>query len=259
MSCGARRRRRSRPTIGIEPSAPALPVRPGHERAVEHDAAADERAEEEIEEVAMTPRLAEEEFGRAGRGRVVAERDADRSRQPRSPRSMSKSPPGVHRALAARRSPPPRSRAGTAMATPRPAMRRRCRIARAHRPAKAATLGRNRESSSGVGKAKVRCARSRIAPAEIDQHEIAAAPPDLQAEREGALGIERHRDGRLTDAAAQRRLALQEPVGLQPIHDRRGRLHRQVRSAARPRSSTAGRSGAPATAAAARCRARTPA
>jgi len=67
------------------------------------------------------------------------------------------------------------------------------------------------------------------AAAKIDQHQIAAAPADLEAERIGAVRIERHRNRRLADPAAQRRLALQEPVRLQPVHDRRRRLHRKSR------------------------------
>src|SRR5271165_7560867 len=61
-------------------------------------------------------------------------------------------------------------------------------------------------------------------PAEIDENEIATPPADLEAERVGAVGIERHRYRGLADAAAQRRLALQQAVRLQPIHDRRSRL-----------------------------------
>ena len=47
--------------------------------------------------------------------------------------------------------------------------------------------------------------------AEVDQHQFATAPPDLEPERIRAFGIERHRDGRLPNAAAQRRLPLQQP------------------------------------------------
>ena len=44
--------------------------------------------------------------------------------------------------------------------------------------------------------------------------------PDLHAEREGALGLQRNGDGRLSDAPAQRRFAAQQAIGLQPVHDR---------------------------------------
>ena len=63
-------------------------------------------------------------------------------------------------------------------------------------------------------------------PAKIDQHEIATAPADLEPERKGAVGIKRHRNRGLSDATAQRGLALQEAICLQSIHDRRSRLHR---------------------------------
>jgi len=52
---------------GIDPRAPALPV--------QHQAAADECADEEIEEIAVSPALAEKEFGGAGGRRVVAQHD----------------------------------------------------------------------------------------------------------------------------------------------------------------------------------------
>src|SRR5208337_2911457 len=50
--------------------------------------------------------------------------------------------------------------------------------------------------------------------AEVDEDEVAAASADLETERKGAIGIERHRDRGLADPAPQRRLTLQEAVRL---------------------------------------------
>ena len=47
---------------------------------------------------------------------------------------------------------------------------------------------------------------------EIHQHEVAAAPADLQAEPEGAVGIEREGHRRLADAAALGIAAQKQPV-----------------------------------------------
>ena len=58
---------------GIEPTAPALPDRPRIERAVQHHAAADERADEEIEEIGVNAAVEMGEFGAARRCRVVRE------------------------------------------------------------------------------------------------------------------------------------------------------------------------------------------
>ena len=65
------------PGTGIEPSAPALPVRAAVEAAVEHDAAADEGADVEIDEVAQRCRSAEHQLGAAGRGGVVLQIDRE--------------------------------------------------------------------------------------------------------------------------------------------------------------------------------------
>ena len=67
--------RRSPSGTGIEPSAPALPVRPAIEPAVEHDAAARECADVEIDEVAQPAVLRRR---RARRRRPTSRRSADR-------------------------------------------------------------------------------------------------------------------------------------------------------------------------------------
>ena len=48
---------------------------PDIERIVEHQSAAQEFADEEIEKIALAPRLAEKIFGRAGGGCIVADGD----------------------------------------------------------------------------------------------------------------------------------------------------------------------------------------
>ena len=62
---------------------------------------------------------------------------------------------------------------------------------------------------------------------EIDQHHVEAAPTDLGADEESALGIERHRHRGLADPAALRLAPLQQPVGLEVAHDHRDGLRRE--------------------------------
>ena len=63
---------------------------------------------------------------------------------------------------------------------------------------------------------------------EIHQHELDRAPADLQAEREGAVGIEPHRDRRLADPAAARLFAQDQFLCLEHSHDDRGGLRREA-------------------------------
>ena len=63
----------------------------------------------------------------------------------------------------------------------------------------------------------------------IDQHEIAAPPPDLEAEGKGAFGMQGEGDGRLAHPAALGIAAQQQPLLLQPADDARGGLDRQPR------------------------------
>ena len=98
---------------------------PDPQRSVEHQPAADERADKEVEEVAVPPASAEEELGRAGGGRVVAERDRIRSRSRRFPaRRRNRATP----AMAPDGAPISASQVHSwnGEATPRPAIRRLC-------------------------------------------------------------------------------------------------------------------------------------
>ena len=54
---------------------------------------------------------------------------------------------------------------------------------------------------------------------EVHQDDVEAAPPDLDAEREGAVGIERQRDGGLADATAFERFAAKQSVALELADD----------------------------------------
>ena len=56
---------------------------------------------------------------------------------------------------------------------------------------------------------------------------VEAAPPDLDADEEGALGVERQRHHRLADPPALRLAAPEQAVGLEVAHDHRHRLRRQ--------------------------------
>ena len=63
---------------------------------------------------------------------------------------------------------------------------------------------------------------------EIDQHEVEAAPAHLDAEEEGALGVERERHRGLPDAAALRLAAAEQVVGLEVAHDDGDGLRREA-------------------------------
>ena len=62
---------------------------------------------------------------------------------------------------------------------------------------------------------------------QVDEHDVAAPPADLQAEREGAVRIEGEGHRRLADPAALAALLDDEPVGLELAHDHRDGLRRQ--------------------------------
>ena len=63
---------------------------------------------------------------------------------------------------------------------------------------------------------------------EVDEHRLEAPASDLRADEEGALGVERHRNQRLADAAALRLAAAEQAVGLEMAHDDRDRLRREA-------------------------------
>lgn len=60
----------------------------------------------------------------------------------------------------------------------------------------------------------------------IHQHQIGAAPADLHAEGIDRIRIEPHGDGGLSDPAAHRRAADEQPVGFERPHDDGGGLRR---------------------------------
>jgi hypothetical protein len=62
---------------------------------------------------------------------------------------------------------------------------------------------------------------------EVDHHHIEAAPPDLGAEKVGAVRVERMRHRRLADLPALRLAAHEQVVGLELAHDHRNGLRRQ--------------------------------
>ena len=188
-------------------------------------AAADELPEEEIEEVAMAPAAAEEEFGRAGGGRVVAQHDRKGqteaiSRSVSNPRHPPLRPAG-------RRSRLPRSTAGKALR--RQALRsRRFGAARQRSTSVGGCSRRSRGSCSGVGKAKVAVSALADRAAKVTSTRSQLRRPILRPSEKapsgssdiGIVGCPTGHAGRLP---------LQEAVRLQPVHDRRGRLHRKSR------------------------------
>ena len=174
----------------------------------------------------MAPPLAKEELRRAGGGRIVAERDRVGAHSGDLAGDVEVAPVR-HRAL--RRAdfgfPGPKLEGlGDAEAgDPAPLRVGQRRDQRGVRFAHEVEDALRRR----VGKGAVRALADGAA--EVDQDEVAASPSDLEAHGEGAVRIERHRNGRLSDAASQRRLPLQEAFRLEPVHDRRRRLHRKSR------------------------------
>ncbi len=60
---------------GSGPSEPAVPVRPEKQRRIQHDAATDEGADEEIDEIRILRANAEDQFGGAGARGIVFQKD----------------------------------------------------------------------------------------------------------------------------------------------------------------------------------------
>ena len=164
------------------------------------------RRREEIEKVALAPRLAEEEFRRAGRGRVVAERHADSGHDAADFLADRELAPAVHRA--GRRAdlgrPAPELER---RATPSPAMRAAC--AGVERASQRRQGARDEiQHDSGVGIGESRCGAAADRAAEIDQHEIADC-----AGRSSARARRRPRDRARPAPSAGRRGRATAPRG----------------------------------------------
>ena len=210
------------------------------ETAVEHDPAAGEGADVEIDEVPEIAGLAEHQFRAAGGRRVVLQIDRKAAQRLDVGADVAV-PPLVHDVA---------RRAGGV--GPVPQLER-------HGDAKAgdALVLRRRQACPQPLDAAIdeieNLARRRIAVGilqhppdvaeEIDQHQFGAAASDLQPDEEGSVGIERHRDGRLPDLAALGRKAQQQPFVLELAHDDGNGLGRKPASCGRCRTWPGCRSG----------------
>ena len=174
----------------------------------------------------MPPSATEEEFSRAGGGRVIAQRDRIRANASDLTLDVEIAP-GVHGAW--RRADfclpcPQLERQGHAEARNAPPLRVGERVGKAGQFCldEIEDHGRSRKCEGAVGATSDGAAK-------VNQDEICTAPPYLEAERIGPLRVERHRNRGLPHASAQGGLAPEEPIRLQSIHDRRSGLHRQSR------------------------------
>ena len=112
------------------------------------------------------------------------------------------------------------------MAMPSPAMRSSCAGVS---PARMRLMP-SRDEFDGLARRRVAIGKLQHGPdgaEEIDQHQLGAAPADLQAEEERAFRVERHRDRGLADLAAYRLVAQQQAFVLQLAHDDGDGLRRQ--------------------------------
>ena len=184
---------------------------PGIDGAVQDDAAADERADEEIDEVGMVSAAPEHQLRTAGCGRIVLAEH--RVRDPLAQDVGEVNPtPGLH----------PVARRADRL-RPAPELERR-RDADARDPV--APFGRQHgqqvpDASAGEVENALRL-RKGIDLAQlhadlaqkVHQREIGAASPDLEPDRIGAVGCEKHRHRRLADPSPGRRTTHQETVTL---------------------------------------------
>ena len=196
---------------------------PGKEPAVQHQPAADEGADVEVDEVQQRGVVPEGELGPAGGGGVVLHIDRPGQLVGKL-RADIRAPPGgefLLRRPDLRRPVPEPERHGEPQPGDAPGMLPEQRLALRH-------LGP--DQPDGVARHGEGVGRAALAPdpaGEVDQHEVETAPPDLGAEEVGAVRIERHRHRRLPDPPALRLAPPQQPVGLEVPHDHRDGLRRK--------------------------------
>ena len=193
--------------------------------AAHHKAAADECADENIQEIPVVPAFAKCQFRRAGRGRIIAQ--IYRHRHQRRDLGLDvEIAPLLHDV--ARRAdladPVPQLKGGGNSETGNAVdlgWRERCHHAGHAVPGKAGD-----DSGRGIGMGMADLGAD--AGAKIDHHEIAAFAADFQPEGKRPFGIERERHSWLADAATLRLAFQQEAIGLQAIDDDSGGLRRQA-------------------------------
>jgi hypothetical protein len=194
--------------------------------AAQHQTAADEVAKVEVQEIARLFGGAEDQFRPAGGGRVVLhpDRHAGHGGDLGLDRAVA---PGVQFGL--RRA---------ELVGPAPELE-------GHRDAHARNpppQGRGQRTGDGGQRAGHEIHhRIRRGPAvdlplraahpaqKIDQRQIRRPPPDLEPQKERAIGRQRHRHRGLADLAAHRLAAQQKAVRLQRAHDDRDGLRRKAR------------------------------
>ena len=209
---------------GMEPTSAGIAGAARIEIAVEHDAATDEGADEEIDEVAKAGALAEEELGAAGGGGVVAEADGPGA-DPGDLRLDIDGAPALH---GAGRRPhfalPIPELEGKRDAEPGDALL----LLGRQRPGQALQIVRDEGGERGGERIGIGLVQPVADMAEeIDQHEIAAPPSDLEAEGEGTFGMQGEGYGGLAHPAPLGIAAQKQPVLLQPADDARGGLDRK--------------------------------
>ena len=197
---------------------------PGEEPAVQHQPAADEGADVEVDEVPEPAVAAEGELGAAGGGGVVLQVDRPGHRRGELGAQVGLAP-GLE--LGRRRADllgpgPELERHRDAEAGDAAGVRAEQRLAGGDLgPDPADRVARRREGVARGGAVA-------DAADEVDEHDLEAAAADLGAEEEGALRIERQRHQRLADPAALRLAAADQPVGFEMAHDHRDGLRREA-------------------------------
>ena len=190
MRSTGERRRSLFAMIGIDPSAPRCPYVQDARRR-QHRSAAEKLADEEIEEIPVTPAAAEEELGCASGRRIIAQCRRIRARS-RNFTFHVKARPGAHCALrrADLRFPAPQlKRSRDAKADDPPLLRG------GEGPGRATTGNSDKIEAMFWCRKRVAAASALTNGAtKIDQHQIAATPSYFEPERISAFRIDRHRD-----------------------------------------------------------------
>ena len=195
---------------GQRPDGAGIAGAAGKEAAVQDHAAADEPADEDVEEIEILAAIAEDELRRAGGGGVVAKVHRPGRHRRDLGRDVERAP-ALHRAGAARSTSSSQFHNSNGIATPVPAIRSAGTPAASRRML--SLMKAMTEPGRGIAVGIARPLPDRAG--EVHEDDVGAPPADLDAERQRAIRVEGERHRRLPDLAAPAAPLDHQPVGLE--------------------------------------------